>query len=47
MGEYIFRNNSNIGNLEAETDLFLQDCFIETEGYKIFSLLLGVLMGIN
>lgn len=37
MGEYIFRNNSNIGNLEAETDLFLQDCFIETEAYKILS----------
>ena len=37
MSEYIFRNNTNIGNLEAETDLFLNKCFIETEAYKTLS----------
>ena len=37
MDEFIFKNNMSIGNLEAETDIFLQDCFIETELYRILS----------
>lgn len=34
MATYIFRDNSIIGNLDAETDTFLDDCFIETPAYK-------------
>lgn len=34
---YNFRKNTIIGNLDAETDSFLQDCFIETEIYKTLS----------
>ena len=37
MDEFVFKNNMNIGNLEAETDNFLQDCFVETELYRILS----------
>lgn len=36
MSEYVFRSNTSIGNLDAETDNFLQNCFIETEAYKTF-----------
>ncbi|MCD9521695.1 DNA repair protein [Photobacterium carnosum] len=34
MEPYIFRKNTTIGNLDAETDSFLTDCFYETEIYK-------------
>lgn len=34
---YNFRKNTIIGNLDAETDSFLQECFIETEIYKTLS----------
>jgi len=35
MVEYVFKDNSVIGNLEAETDVFLENCFIETSAYNI------------
>ena len=31
---FTFRKNTSIGNLEAETDYFLETCFIETYAYK-------------
>lgn len=31
---FTFRKNTSIGNLEAETDYFLEKCFIETYAYK-------------
>ena len=34
MTPFKFRKNDIIGNLEAETDTFLDDCFIETEAYN-------------
>lgn len=38
MANYIFRKNSQIGNLDAEFDTFLETCFLET---SIFSNLLS------
>ena len=38
MANYIFRKNSQIGNLDAEYDTFLETCFLET---SIFSNLLS------
>lgn len=38
MSNYIFRKNSQIGNLDAEYDTFLKSCFLET---NIFSNLLS------
>lgn len=35
MTEYVYRNTTSIGNLDAETDSFLTECFIENEAYKI------------
>lgn len=35
MTEYVFKNNTSIGNLDAETDSFLENCFIEKEEYNI------------
>jgi hypothetical protein len=31
---FIFRRNSKIGNLDAETDTFLKSCFLETDIYS-------------
>lgn len=37
VSDYIFRNNSIIGQLDAETDSYLESCFIETPAFKILS----------
>ena len=34
MATFIFRRNSKIGNLDAETDTFLKSCFLETDIYS-------------
>jgi Cdc6-like AAA superfamily ATPase len=34
MATYKFRKNAIIGNLDAETDSFLNDCFYESEVFK-------------
>ena len=34
MNKYIFRKNDRIGNLEAETDSFLDNCFFESDVFK-------------
>ncbi|MDW6092052.1 P-loop NTPase fold protein [Vibrio rhizosphaerae] len=34
MSPYIFRKTDTIGNLDAETDSFLNDCFLESDVYK-------------
>lgn len=34
MANYIFRKNSQIGNLDAEYDTFLKSCFLETNVYS-------------
>ena len=34
MSTFVFKDDSIIGNLEAETDTFLNNCFIETNAYK-------------
>ena len=31
---FTFKKSTSIGNLEAETDFFLENCFIETDAYK-------------
>lgn len=31
---YTFRKDTSIGNLEAETDTFLDECFVETNAYN-------------
>lgn len=37
MSTFIFKDDSIIGNLEAETDTFLDKCFIQTDAYKTIS----------
>lgn len=34
---FVFRKNLSIGSLDAETDTFLEECFVETEAYKVLS----------
>lgn len=34
MSHYIFRKTDTIGNLDAETDTFLTECFLESDVYK-------------
>lgn len=34
MGTYVFKNNDQIGSLDAETDSFLDSCFIESNVYE-------------
>lgn len=34
MKPYVFRKTDTIGNLDAETDSFLEDCFLESDVYK-------------
>lgn len=34
MSNFIFRKTDTIGNLDAETDSFLTDCFLESDIYK-------------
>ena len=34
MSKYIFRKNTEIGSLDAETDVFLNECFHETELFE-------------
>ena len=34
MSKFIFKKDTSIGQLDAETDHLLEECFIETEAYK-------------
>ena len=34
MSNYKFRCDDNIGNLDAESDSFLESCFIESKTYN-------------
>ncbi|HDU4605464.1 TPA: DNA repair protein, partial [Klebsiella aerogenes] len=34
MNTFIFRNNDEIGKLEAESDTYLDSCFLETSIFK-------------
>jgi len=34
---YVFRSNTQIGNLDAETDVFLNECFLKTLPYSVLS----------
>ncbi|EPT7062446.1 hypothetical protein [Cronobacter turicensis] len=35
MENYIFKNSDQIGSLDAETDTFLEECFVESSVYEV------------
>lgn len=35
MSSYVFKDDSIIGNLEAETDIFLKECFVQTPAFEM------------